>query len=72
MPSVLPLDRMTTGEKLRVMEEIWDDLCRTPEDVASPAWHEDVLRGREKRVREGDAQFTDWSQAKREIREAAQ
>ena len=72
MPSVLPLDRMTTGEKLRVMEEIWDDLCRTPEEVASPAWHEDVLRGREKRVRAGDAQFTDWSQAKREIREAAQ
>jgi len=70
MQSVLPLDRMTTGEKLQVMEEIWDDLCRTPEEVTSPAWHEPVLRGREERVRSGDAQFIDWSQAKREIRDA--
>ena len=72
MPSVLPLDRMTTGEKLQVMEEIWDDLCRTPEEVTSPAWHEAVLRGREERVRAGNAQFSDWSQAKHEIRDAAQ
>ncbi len=71
MPSVLPLERMTTGEKLQVMEEIWDDLCREPAQVNSPTWHETVLRGREKRVRSGDAQFSDWSQAKHDIRDAA-
>lgn len=72
MPSVLPLERMTTGEKLQVMEEIWDDLCREPAQVNSPTWHETVLRGREERVRTGNAQFIEWSEAKREIREAVQ
>ena len=71
MPSVLPLERMTTGEKLQVMEEIWDDLRREPAQVNSPTWHDVVLRGREKRVRSADALFSDWSQAKHEIRDAA-
>jgi hypothetical protein len=72
METVLPLDRMTTADKLRALEEIWDDLCRSPEDVPSPSWHGEVLRSREERVREGSAEFTDWSQAKQEIRDAAQ
>jgi len=70
MTSVLPLDRMSQNEKLQVMEELWDDLCRTAGDVVSPAWHESVLRGREERIQAGTAQFTDWSQARQEIRDA--
>ena len=72
MTSVLPLDRMSTKDKLQVMEEIWDDLCRTAGDVKSPAWHEAVLRRREERLRAGTAQFTDWSKAKQEIRDATE
>jgi hypothetical protein len=63
---------MTTAEKIHVLEEIWDNLCQTPEDVPSPGWHEQVLRDREERVREGSASFTDWPQAKREIRDGSQ
>ncbi len=69
MAGVLPLDKMTTSEKLRALEEIWDDLLRTPEDVPSPSWHADVLHARERRVREGVSQFGDWADAKRRIRE---
>lgn len=72
MENVLPLDRMTTADKLRALEEIWDDLCRGPEDVPSPSWHGDVLGDRERRVREGSAEFIDWSQAKQDIRDVAQ
>lgn len=72
MSWVLPLDRMTTAEKLQALEAIWDDLCQTPDKVSSPAWHGEILRGREQRVKDGLAQFTDWSQAKREIRDAMQ
>ena len=64
----LPLDQMTTSEKLRALEQIWEDLCRTPEDVPSPAWHADVLRARERRIREGRSEFTDWTDAKQSIR----
>ena len=69
MPVAIHLDKMTTSDKLRALEEIWDDLQRTPKDVPSPAWHADVLAARERRVREGKSQFGDWSDAKRRIRE---
>ena len=71
MEPALPLDQMTTAEKLHVLEPIWDDLCRTPDDVPSPSWHAGVLEEREKRVREGSSQFVDWSKAKQDIRDAA-
>lgn len=61
----IPLDKMTVADKLRALEEIWSDLQRTPEDVPSPAWHADVLRAREDRVREGTSHFGDWTEAKR-------
>ncbi len=70
MSCVLPLDRMTIAEKLQALESIWDDLCQTPDNVSSPAWHGEILRRRDQRVTDGSAQFTDWSQAKREIRDA--
>jgi hypothetical protein len=60
---------MTTAEKLQALEAIWDDLCQTPDNLSSPAWHGEILRQREQRVEDGSAQFADWSQAKRDIRD---
>lgn len=71
MQVAIPLDKMTIQDKLRALEEIWEDLRSTPEDVPSPAWHADVLRARESRVREGKSKFGDWSDAKRRIRKHA-
>ena len=65
----IPLDNMTTLDKLRTIERIWDDLQRKPEDVPSPFWHGDVLQEREGRIREGCSQFSDWPEAKARIRE---
>ncbi|MBW2252120.1 MAG: addiction module antitoxin RelB, partial [Deltaproteobacteria bacterium] len=33
----IPLEKMTTLDKLRALERIWDDLQRTPEDIPSPS-----------------------------------
>ena len=71
MQLVIPLDKMTTPEKLRALEDIWTDLQQTPAEVPSPGWHADVLRARENRVREGSSHFGDWPEAKRRIRESA-
>jgi hypothetical protein len=68
---VIPLDRMTTLDKLRALEAIWDDLQRASKGVPSPSWHADVLRAREKRAEAGSSQFADWPGAKRRIRERA-
>ena len=70
MGSTLPLDKMTTAEKLLEMERLWDDLCRNPEDVPSPSWHEAVLAEREKLVSQGKMSFTDLDVAKERIRKA--
>ena len=72
MEAIIPLDQMTVAEKMRALERIWDDLLRSGEDVPSPAWHEDVLRAREERVRAGASQFSDWREAKVRIRQRTQ
>ncbi len=69
MHFAIPLDKMSTVDKLKALEEIWSDLQGTPSNVPSPAWHADVLRAREKRVKEGASHFRDWADAKRQIRE---
>jgi hypothetical protein len=71
MSVAIPLARMTTADKLRALEEIWDDLQRTPESVPPPAWHAEVLCAREARVREGHSSFKGWESARRRIRARA-
>ena len=63
----LPLDEMTVEEKLRVMESIWQDLCRRPGDVPSPDWHRDELAKRKTALQRGEDSLVDWDEAKRII-----
>jgi hypothetical protein len=67
MPVTLPLDEMSTAEKLQIMEALWADLSRKPEQVPSPDWHGDVLAERERLIAEGKAKFSDWEEAKERI-----
>jgi len=68
MDITLPLDQMTTEEKLRAMEVLWADLSRHEEQVQSPPWHGEVLQDREKRIKSGEETFIDWEEAKRQLR----
>ena len=61
------LEEMTTEDKLRAMEILWDDICRNLPDFSSPAWHENILKEREQKLREGKDKFVDWDQAKKDI-----
>ena len=70
MEFVLPIDKMTTSDKLAAMEQLWEDLCRSPESIPSPPWHGDVLSARENRVREGQAEFATLDVAKDRIRKS--
>lgn len=71
MVTALPLERMSTQEKLRALEEIWADLSRHPASVPVPDWHRDVLLEREQRVEAGSATFHEWSEVKRRLRDRA-
>ncbi len=69
MEITLPLEQMTVAEKLRVMEAIWADLSRHEENVPSPAWHEQVLKEREERIKSGQEKYISWGTAKQELRD---
>ena len=69
MDITLPLEQMTTAEKLRAMEALWADLSRNEESIPSPAWHGQVLEEREARVKSGQEKFIDWEAAKQELRD---
>lgn len=69
MPIDLPLEEMTIEEKLQVMEALWADLTKNPEDFPSPAWHREVLDERERKVRDGEEQYVDWETAKKQLRD---
>ena len=60
---------MTTADQLRVMETLWADLSRNGQEIESPAWHEQVLREIEERVRSGQESFIDWETAKQQLRD---
>ncbi|RLB87198.1 MAG: addiction module antitoxin RelB [Deltaproteobacteria bacterium] len=68
MQASLPLNKMTTTEKLVVMNQIWDDLMRKPDDIPSPEWHNEVLSARAERVQNGEAHFKNFESVKSELR----
>lgn len=34
---------MTPQEKLQLIEELWDDLCQSPDHLPIPDWHKEEL-----------------------------
>ena len=71
MPVVLPLQKMSRDEKLRVMEALWADLSKDDDRFESPAWHAEALREAERSMKNGKATFSDWQEAKKRIRRKA-
>ncbi len=67
--SDIPIDLLSVTEKLVLMERLWADLSRRPNDVPSPDWHGDVLAERLATVRDGKATFVNWKDAKKRLRD---
>ena len=64
----LPLDHMTTVEKLQTMEALWEDLSKKSNEFVSPSWHGEILSKRDKNLSEGKDSISDWNEAKDRIR----
>lgn len=63
----LNIDEMTTVDKLKAMEVLWDDMCRNVENVASPQWHGELLLERENNIQLGNDTFIGWEKVKKEL-----
>ena len=57
MPAILDLKQMSRLEKVRLMEEIWQDLSADEQEVESPSWHGEIIAERIAKVEEGKATF---------------
>jgi len=64
----LPLAEMSVDDKLQAMELLWADLSENPKQLASPAWHSEVLCNRREQVLQGQASFQSWDAAMGELR----
>lgn len=69
MSTDLPLDNLSTTDKIVLMERLWADLSQRPQELPSPSWHGDVLAERIAAVREGRTTFIDWNEAKQRLRD---
>lgn len=63
----LSLSQLTLAQKIDLMETIWDDLTKDERILESPAWHEEILKDREKALITGQATVSDWEEAKERI-----
>jgi hypothetical protein len=64
----LPLEQMTTIEKIQTMETLWEDLSKNNDEFISPSWHGEILSKRDKNLSEGKDLILEWDEAKERIR----
>lgn len=62
------IDQMSSEEKLRASEELWDAIAREGDRYGSPAWHEQELKETQQRYDAGAEASMDWATAKRDLR----
>jgi len=68
MQNAINIKALSREEKLKVMEDIWEDLSGDDEDVESPNWHQEALKETEHRLSSGKEKVLDWKMAKKELR----
>jgi len=66
--SIAELRKLSPGEKLKIIEMLWDGLASNAESFTSPSWHEEELRKTEAEFAAGRVEVLDWQDAKRELR----
>ena len=52
--SMSDINKMSTAQKLYLMEQLWDSLRQDEDALTSPAWHKTVLEERKKRYENGE------------------
>ena len=61
------LNAMTIGEKVQLLEQVWDNLCQQSGDVRSPDWHFAILEERRRQIENEAMAVSSWSEAKERL-----
>ena len=62
------IETMSVSERLQAMDQLWDSLNRSDDEIPSPEWHQDVLADRKERARRGEARFLTMDQLRSRLR----
>jgi len=58
------ISRMSVSERLQAMEKLWDSLTHETTEINSPDWHSEVLKDRQKKIENGEAEFISLAELK--------
>jgi hypothetical protein len=62
------LSHLSRLEKVRMINDLWDDLTHDTEYVQSPGWHEQALEETRQQLANGEIDSVDWNEAKQILR----
>lgn len=66
-PSVFDL---STSEKLQLVEDLWDDLAATPDDIPVHDWQKQELARRKANLMNNPASGLSWEVLKQRVRDS--
>ncbi len=58
------IKKMSTSERLQVMESLWDSFRYEHETIETPEWHKNILQERREKIASGNAKFISLSELK--------
>jgi putative addiction module component (TIGR02574 family) len=58
------IKKMSTVERLKTMEALWDSLLYENEEMETPEWHEKIVEKRKAKIKSGKAKFISLSELK--------
>ncbi len=67
-PDVTSIFDLSPSEKLQLVEDLWDDLAATPEDVPVHDWQKEELARRKANLRKNPASGLSWEEVQRRVR----
>ena len=60
------IQRLSTEQKLELIETVWNDLAQKPAEIPVPDWHLAELARREKELEENKVQWLDFEECVRD------
>jgi putative addiction module component (TIGR02574 family) len=67
-PHVMSVFDLSPSEKLQLVEDLWDDLAATPEDVPVHDWQKEELARRKANLLKNPASGLTWEEVQRRVR----
>jgi putative addiction module component (TIGR02574 family) len=59
---------LSPSEKLQLVQDLWDDLAATPDDVPVHDWQKEELARRKTNLQNNPASGLSWEEIKRRVR----